>query len=353
MPVLPQKFRKNHILSPIGWIYGIATGIRNFMFDCGLKKETAFSVPVINIGNITVGGTGKTPHSEYLIELLKDKHHIAVLSRGYKRRTKGFVLAQAGCNAETIGDEPFQIYCKYPDITVAVCENRVQGIYALMGCAHPDMIILDDAYQHRYVKPGLNIMLTDFNRFILFDSMLPAGRLRESKKGIRRADIVVVTKCPENVDTGAVTDMLRKYTSASILFSRFVYRNLEKFNGNALIGFDGVSDKDSILLVSGIANPSVLIDKLRKHTDNIQVIQYADHHRFSDKDLALIENRYQILKQNTVGKTYVFTTQKDAARLRSFNTLPSFAENLWVVPIKVDFIGENISDYLSKLDCQP
>lgn len=353
MPVLPQKFRKHHILLPIGWIYGIVTGIRNFMFNCGWKKETAFSVPVINVGNIAVGGTGKTPHTEYLIGLLKDRYRIAVLSRGYKRRTKGFVLTQAGCSAETIGDEPFQIYCKYPDIIVAVCENRVKGINALMDCANPDIVLLDDAFQHRYVKPRVNIMLTDFNRFILFDSLLPAGRLRESKKGIRRADIVVVTKCPENVDTSATTNMLEKYTKAKILFSRFVYSNPEKFNGSAHTAFDDISDKDSILLVSGIANPSVLIDKLRKHTANIQVIRYADHHSFSDRDLEQIESKYRILERDTAGKTFVFTTQKDAARLECYNTLPSFAENLWVVPVKVEFIGEDFSDYLSRLDCQP
>ncbi len=189
-----------HSLLPLSWIYGLAVRIRNLLFDIGVLKSRAFATPVIAVGNITVGGTGKTPHVEYIVSLLKDEFNVAVLSRGYKRKSKGYVLADKNCTSAAIGDEPYQMYSKFPDILVAVDKNRCHGIDTL--CAEKpdtDVVVLDDAFQHRYVRPGINILLVDYNRMIVHDKLLPAGRLREPQSGKKRADIVIVTNCPADL----------------------------------------------------------------------------------------------------------------------------------------------------------
>lgn len=345
MSDIPSKFKKNTALFPVGLIYGIVTGIRNTMFNIGLKKEHSFNIPVINVGNIAVGGTGKTPHTEYLVEMLHDKYKVAVLSRGYKRKTKGYILASRGCYADTIGDEPYQIHEKYPDIAVAVCENRVKGINRLIKDSNPEIILLDDAFQHRYVKPSVNIMLTDFNRFITYDMIMPAGRLRESKKGMKRADIVIVTKCPDNVDMESTKNMLRKYTNANIYFSTYTYKNLESFLENKKMPLECISENDSVILFTGIANPSNLIKKISERTKNIEAIQFADHHSFNIEDIFAIQGRYDAVQRHTNGNVYVITTQKDSARLKTIQILPQFIENLWVIPVQVSFIGNCDTDF--------
>ena len=190
----------NDWMLPLSWLYGIGVKLRNWCFEAGILKSRSFDVPVISVGNITVGGTGKTPHVEYLIELLQQKFHVAVLSRGYKRKSKGFIKADANSSVHDIGDEPFQMKQKYPGITVAVDKDRCHGIDLLTSNdKHLDAILLDDAFQHRYVKPGINILLVDYHRLIIYDKLLPAGRLREPLSGKNRADIVIVTKCPKDL----------------------------------------------------------------------------------------------------------------------------------------------------------
>ena len=188
----------NKWLLPLSWAYGLGVKLRNMMFDIGILKARAFDIPVISVGNITVGGTGKTPHVEYLAQLLKGKFRIAVLSRGYKRKSKGFIKADATTSMQEIGDEPFQMKQKFPKASVAVCKKRVEGIERLTHDDHNlGAIVLDDAFQHRYVKPGVNILLVDYHRLVIYDRLLPAGRLREPLSGKNRADIVIVTKCPQ------------------------------------------------------------------------------------------------------------------------------------------------------------
>ena len=192
----------NEWLLPLSWLYGLGVRLRNWMFDIGLKKSRSFDIPVISVGNITVGGSGKTPHVEYLINLLHEKFRVAVLSRGYKRKSSGYLLADKDTTMPEIGDEPFQMKSKYKDIYVAVDKNRCHGIDRLTtdeATKDVDAILLDDAYQHRYVKPGINILLIDYHRLIIYDKLLPAGRMREPKEGTSRADIVIITKCPKDL----------------------------------------------------------------------------------------------------------------------------------------------------------
>lgn len=190
-------------LLPLSWLYGLGVMIRNELFELGVLKSRSFDVPVISVGNITVGGAGKTPHVEYLVRLLKDVAQVAVLSRGYKRKSKGYVLAENDTPVEMIGDEPFQMKQKFPDIYIAVDKNRCEGIDRLVQdkqTENTDVVLLDDAFQHRYVKPGINILLIDYHRLIIYDKLLPAGRLREPLSGKIRADIVIVTKCPKELN---------------------------------------------------------------------------------------------------------------------------------------------------------
>ena len=218
----------NEFLRPLSWIYGLIVGIRNMMFDCGLLHSESFDIPVISVGNLTVGGTGKTPHSEYLVKLLQDKFQIGLLSRGYKRKTRGFLLANADTTMPEIGDEPFQMKLKFPNIHIAVDKNRRRGIHKLADEIKPvtDVIILDDAYQHRYVTPGVNILLMDYHRLICFDALLPAGRLREHQFNKRRADIVIVTKCPKTItpmEKRGISRSLELYPWQKLFFSTFRY----------------------------------------------------------------------------------------------------------------------------------
>lgn len=219
-------------LYPLAWLYGLVAWIRNKCFDWGLLRSRSFHAPVIGVGNLAVGGTGKTPHTEYLIRLLQDSYRVAVLSRGYKRKTKSFVLADANSTAATIGDEPYQMKQKYPETVVAVDGKRSRGIGRLLSLREPfvDVVLLDDAFQHRYVKPGLNILLTDYHRLFCDDTLLPAGRLRESMAGKDRAQIVVVTKCPADmkpIEYNIIAKRMALFPYQWLYFSTLRYGNLQ------------------------------------------------------------------------------------------------------------------------------
>ena len=225
---MDEHFIKIHKwLYPVSWIYGAVVTVRNKLFDWGFLRSKSFDVPVICIGNLSVGGTGKTPHTEYLIKLLRNSYHVAVLSRGYKRHSRGYVLATSQSTAHSIGDEPYQMYTKFPSVTLAVDENRCHGIEQLLAIKEPpiEVVLLDDAFQHRYVKPGLSILLTDYHRLFCDDTLLPAGRLRESVNGKNRAQIVIVTKCPQDIkpiDYNIITKRLNLYPYQQLYFSSFL-----------------------------------------------------------------------------------------------------------------------------------
>ncbi len=332
-------------LLPLSFLYGMGVAFRNLLFDMGILKSRSFTMPVISVGNITVGGSGKTPHVEYLIRLLQDKVKVAVLSRGYKRKTKGYILADKSVNAREIGDEPFQMYLKYgKNIHVAVNADRCEGITKLRTddkTKDTDVILLDDAYQHRYVKPGVNILLVDYHRLIVYDKLLPAGCLREPKEGKRRADLVIVTKCPKNLrpmDFRVITKAMDLYPYQKLFFTTLRYGMLRPvFAKKPEIPLEKINGEHNLLVVTGIASPQHLLADLQNCTKNITPLSFADHHNFTAKDAARINNIFDSMPR----KRMIVTTEKDAARLIDLDGLSEDAkDNIYALPIEIEFMLE-------------
>lgn len=333
----------NKWLLPFSWIYGLVVWLRNQLFDIGVLKSRAYDIPIISVGNITVGGSGKTPHVEYLVRLLKKHAKVAVLSRGYKRKSKGFVLADDSSDATDIGDEPYQMKRKFPDIYVAVDKNRRNGIEKLTDNSianNTDVIILDDAFQHRFVKPGINILLVDYHRLIIYDKLLPAGRLRESKDGKIRADIVIVTKCPTELkpmDYRVLTKAMNLYPYQSLLFSTLQYGDLLPMFGGEQRQLSTLKSDENVLLLTGIASPKQMILDLQPYTKNITSLSFGDHHRFTHKDYERINNTFESMPSPKV----LVTTEKDAARIIGGEGLSeNVRRNMYVLPIEIKFMLE-------------
>lgn len=356
-----SKAIENIILLPMSKMYGMVTGLRNCFFNWGIFKQRSFDVPVVVVGNIAVGGAGKTPHVEYIVEALKNSFCIGVLSRGYKRKTKGFILASQRSTPLDIGDEPYQIYQKYGnDVTVAVCEDRCKGIEQMLKI-NPDinLMLLDDAFQHRYVKPAVSIVLTEFNRPLFFDKMLPLGRLRESTRAIYRADMVIVTKCPEHikpVEYRIFKNHLSLYPYQKLYFSRFKYNTLQPVfpdNVRQVPYLEYLSENDRILAVSGIANPKPFVRYIKRFKPLVKVQVFPDHHNFANKDLELIRQRFDEIKART---KYIITTEKDAVRLANNPYFPpELRPYTFYLPIKVTFddnTGDSFVADLKKLIVQ-
>ena len=333
----------NKKLLPLSWFYGLGVGFRNLLFEMGILKEHSYQTPVISVGNITVGGTGKTPHVEYLIRLLKDHLHVAVLSRGYKRKSRGFLLATPETTLSDLGDEPYQMKQKYPEIDVAVDAKRTRGIEHLISGTYTkdevDAILLDDAYQHRYVKPGLNILLVDYHRLIIHDKLLPAGRLREPVKGKDRANIVIVTKCPRTLNPmefRVLTKQMNLYPYQQLYFTTIKYKPLRPlFEGTEKIGKLEELAGRNILLLTGIASPKQIYYDLKPHTPNIHPLRYSDHHNFKKKDIKKINETFEALPAPKL----IITTEKDAVRLKKAEGLtPEARRSLYVLPISIEFM---------------
>lgn len=303
------------LLLPFSLIYFLLTTFRNHLFDIGYFPSFHFETRVIAVGNLRVGGTGKTPHVEYLIRLLKSNYPLATLSRGYGRKTKGFFLADATSTADTIGDEPLQFYKKFQDqITVTVGEERALAIPTILfERPATEVILLDDAYQHRTVTQDLNILLSDYNNPFYEDWVLPSGRLRESRKGAKRADIVIVSKCPaklENPQKAEIRKRIQKYnSSAPIFFTGIQYQTPQPL-------FEGriEPDLERILLVSGIANPGPLKQEIKRKYILEKTLDFGDHHSYSEKSIRLILKHFEEIKGNHKA---IFTTEKDMVKLRS------------------------------------
>lgn len=332
-------------LLPLSFLYGMGVRFRNMLFDTGILESRSFPIPVISVGNITVGGAGKTPHVEYLIRLLCETKRVSVLSRGYKRRTKGYLLASSSSTSLELGDEPYQMYLKYGrQVHVAVSANRCEGIERL--CSDPetkdtDVILLDDAFQHRYVKPGVNILLVDYHRLIVYDKLLPAGRLREPKDGKRRADIVIVTKCPPDLrpmDFRVITKALNLYPYQKLFFTTIEYGDLiPLFSNSRSLTLSEITSDFEVLVLSGIASPQHLLCDIQKHTDNVIPMTFRDHHLFTPKDIARINNTFDSLSS----KRIIITTEKDAARLVGLDGLSDDVRNhIYALPIKTTFLLE-------------
>ena len=342
----------NKKLLPLSWCYGFGVGLRNMLFEMGALKSKKYDVPIISVGNITVGGTGKTPHVEYLIELLKDHMNVAVLSRGYKRKSRGFVLADKDTPMTQIGDEPFQMKQKYPDIIVAVDGNRRRGIEKLIegeAGKKADIILLDDAFQHRYVKPGINILLVDYHRLVIYDELLPAGRLREPVKSKDRADIVIITKCPKDLNPmeyRVITKAMKLYPYQQLYFSTHEYDTPrlifpEMANGEEIKSLDELRDK-SVLLLTGIASPQQMEHDLAPYTSQLTPLTFGDHYAFKKKDVERINELFASLS----GQKQIITTEKDATRLLTTEGLSDeVKKHLYVLPIHISMMQNQTDDF--------
>lgn len=354
----------NEWLRPLSWFYEAGIWVRNFLFDNHVLKETEFPSPVICVGNITAGGTGKTPHTEYLIRLLSQQaggRSVAVLSRGYKRKSKGFVQAKPDTTVRQIGDEPWQMAQKYPEVTVAVDANRRHGIEQLLKVlpgsptAKP-IILLDDAYQHRYVKAGLNILLTDYHRLITDDALLPAGRLREPVSSKDRAHIVIVTKCPTGMkpmDYRVIQKALNLKPYQHLFFSTFRYGTLQPLFGKTetrrtvgaqasqhdiVIKPEEITAETHVILLTGIASPQQMLMDIQRKTRHITPLAFGDHHNFTASDAQKIERTFTAMQGS---KRLIITTEKDAARLRLLDGLsPIVRRHIFVQPIEVEILQD-------------
>jgi tetraacyldisaccharide 4'-kinase len=317
------------------------------MYDYKLLKTTNFQLPIISVGNITVGGTGKTPHTEYIIRLLSKYPKIVALSRGYKRTSKGFRLVETDSDVAAVGDEPLQLKCKFPHITVAVDENRVHGIRQF-NQQEIDAVILDDAYQHRRINPGVNILLIDYNRPLEKDSLLPAGRLREPKHQQRRANMIIITKCPKEVSPikrRIISKEVNLRPYQSLYFSTLSYRAPEPvFNWQSAAD---MSKKASVILVAGVANPAAFREYLSSRTFLLDEMIFADHHRFTDSD---IEHIRQLYEKHNAHNPLIFTTEKDAMRFRAHIGMPDeLKQHIYYVPVEIDFLDNTADSFNEKI----
>ena len=323
------------LLIPFSLIYALIVTVRNWFFDKKIFPSTSFNLPVICVGNLAVGGTGKSPMVELLIRSLKDRYPIAVLSRGYKRKTRGYALANASTTALDIGDEPMQFHTKFPEVAVAVGEERIVAIPQLLH-DRPEtrVILLDDAYQHRAVRAGLNILLTDYSNLFTRDWWLPTGDLRDAPSSYRRAQVIVVTKCPEDLDEDqrrAIAIEIGPRQGQQVFFSAIDYGTPYHITRQD----EGVIDEEvEVLLVTGIANPAPLKRWLNDHSRTYYEIAYSDHHIFTIDDLHTITRRFTGI---TAGKKLILTTEKDAVRLIKFRQeLEEWP--LYVLPITPRFL---------------
>lgn len=343
---------KHIFLKLLSFFYGIVASIRNELFNLKILSSKEFNLPIISIGNITVGGTGKTPHTEYIAGLLRSNFKVAILSRGYKRKTRGFYIVEPTSKVRQVGDEPLQVKFKFNDLTVAVDAKRVRGIQKLMALPNkPNVILLDDAFQHRYVTPGVNILLTDYSRLITKDSLLPYGRLRESASNKSRASIIIVTKCPTEIkpiDERIITKELEIKPYQSLYFSKIEYGSLiPVFPSDVSLKSVVLVEGLTILMVTGIANPSSLKDYLKLGSHDIQEMIFPDHHQYTSKDLDRITTKFDSIVS---GRKIIITTEKDMVRFRDFGTVSEIIrKNMYFIPLKISFLNDAGKDFNRKI----
>ncbi|MEE4115814.1 MAG: tetraacyldisaccharide 4'-kinase [Marinilabiliaceae bacterium] len=339
-----------YLLFPLTLLYGFVIRIRNFMYDTGLFKVHKLNFPVISVGNLAVGGTGKTPHIEYLAELLKKEFKVAVLSRGYKRKTRGFIIAGDNPTAALIGDEAAQVKKKFPGLIVAVDANRLNGINRLRS-EYPDLdvILLDDAYQHRKINAGINILLTAYPNPFTKDFLMPSGRLREHRKNMRRADIILVSRSPlqlSAIDRRVMVSNIKLKSYQNLYFTSVLYKEPIPFNQDIdrpLCLSEIAKSNRSILLISGIADPGPLYSYLSIYSKNIVHLSFRDHHFFTAKDLEKIIKAYSGLPEDS---RCVITTEKDAERLKEIDNIASyFDRNLYILPIGLSFLNDDTKEF--------
>ncbi|MCX6308858.1 MAG: tetraacyldisaccharide 4'-kinase [Bacteroidia bacterium] len=380
------------LLLPLSWLYGIAVWIRNVLFNAEILPSTSYDMPVISVGNITVGGTGKTPHTEYLIRALSNDYQVAVLSRGYKRKSKGFVLADATTGLADLGDEPLQMKRKFPNLIVAVDENRRRGIETLMSPKMQpfiEVILLDDAYQHRYVNPSISILMIDYNRLIREDYLLPVGNLREPAAQMKRAQMVIVSKCPTDLtpmDVRILDTKIGVLPYQSLYFTTMKYGPIEKLVPSAelaekkilvpsvaaetsdafieteaiatevpivgkLQSFEQIKEQRiPILLLTGIATPQSLESHVRLFAAEVKAMHFADHHEFSKRDARKIGLEFETIKD---AGGIILTTEKDATRIRNNPFMQPLAPHIYYPTLEINFLEgqgrtfeQKITDYV-------
>lgn len=324
-----------YLLTPIAIVYGAIISVRNWLFDKKILKSASFNFPIICVGNLATGGTGKTPMTEYLIEMLQGEFQTATLSRGYKRKTKGFAIADSRTTAIDIGDEPMQFHRKFPDVTVAVGEERLFAIPQILHLKPgTDVIVLDDAFQHRAVSAGFNILLTAQDELYTHDFILPVGNLRDHRSSSKRAQAIIVTKCKPGLtveDKQAIAKQIAPLPNQQLFFTEFVYSQpyhlFTKAGGH-------VQKNTSILLVCGIANPASLKQFLHAHVSKFEMIEFADHHIFTIDDLKDLKKQFDdIVAEDKM----ILTTEKDAVRLEKFKSELSDYP-IYVLPVKHSFL---------------
>lgn len=337
-----ELIRTNHWLIPFAWIYGCITAIRNKFFDWGILESRKYDIPIIAVGNITIGGTGKTPHIEYLIRLLSPQYKVAVLSRGYKRKSSGYILATPDTPMEIIGDEPWQMAQKFPNVYIAVDANRRHGIERLINDLETkdvQIILLDDAFQHRYVSPGRNILLTDYHRLITQDRLLPAGRLRESAQGKERANIVIVTKCPKEMlpmQYRIVAEALQLRPYQHLFFSTIRYGKMVNLLTHKMCSMAEMKHYN-VLLITGIGCPKQMNMDIEQRFASVKSMDFRDHHYYTQADIQAIKEELENLPEPRI----IITTEKDTTRLMTIDNLPEeITRHIWVLPIGIHFLLE-------------
>ena len=356
--ILNKEQRKSildALLTPFSWGYGAGVWLRNKAFDFGLLPQEEFEVPVVSVGNITVGGTGKTPHVEYIVDALYRRYHVGVLSRGYKRKTHGFILATDNMTPRDIGDEPYQIYRKYSGlITLAVCENRRKGINELLRI-DPDinLIVMDDGFQHRYVKPKVNILLLDYNRLPFEDRLMPLGQLREPVSSVSRCDMVVVTKCPFDIpptERRVIKQSLNLLSFQKLFFSAIRYGDpipVFPMQSQQLTSLQWLHEDDVVLCLTGIATPKPLVRYLRQFAAQVKVMHFDDHHFFTRSDFNDIFKVYKSLEGK---RKFILTTEKDAVRIMNNPYYPPIRRNcIYYIPMRVGFLETEGMDFVGEL----
>ncbi len=324
------------LLYPFALIYGAVVWLRNRLYDIGFYSSIEFDVPVVNVGNLSVGGTGKTPHIEYLIRLLQYQYRVATMSRGYKRRTQGFLLAGEDTNALHIGDEPMQYHMKHPDLVVSVAEERMTGIPKLLQ-KRPDVeaVLLDDAFQHRSVKAGVNILVTDYAKPFYKDRILPIGTLRENRDAYKRADVIIVSKCPNDLEGSKIDELVRKIQPLSN--QKVYFTTIDYHTPYDMITKEPIDlNNKNVVLVCCIAKPDPLVSYLQEKVNDVHTLSYRDHHYFLKKDMEEIKEAYDNWQ---VSEKVIVTTEKDAARLHLHKeTLDEWGIKIAVLPIAVSFL---------------
>ncbi|MDE5980512.1 MAG: tetraacyldisaccharide 4'-kinase [Bacteroidaceae bacterium] len=339
-------------LLPLSWLYGLGVTLRNKLFDMDVLHTQRFPIPVISVGNLTVGGTGKTPHVEYLVRLLSPHYKVAVLSRGYKRKSKGYVLATSDTPMHEIGDEPWQIKQKFPDIYVAVDKVRTHGITRLMNDEETkdvEVVLLDDAYQHRYVTPTANILLVDCHRMIPYDKLLPAGSLREPKESMGRANIVIVTKCPQDIkplDFRVAQKLLKLRPYQKLYFSTMRYKTMHQLFGEEEKAIGDLRENVNVMLLTGIASPGQMQEDLEQYTKHITPLSFPDHHYFTADDAELINRTFSQQPHPRL----IITTEKDATRLSELGNLSEeVRQSLFVLPIEINILRDEQENFNEKI----